>query len=181
MPDAIIFKLTLDSLCETLQQAGYRVEQVTDPVANVRRLRSSTGGLAFDVYPGNRLAGDDLAFADVSFVTVLQAPGELPLELVNAWNVNRRFARLQLSRMNQSFLVFCMDLSVGGGVTADHLRLQIETWDRLAQELIAYLRDELRKLGETGGASPQVASNGSQPPAPERDLRAGQEPAAAVR
>ncbi len=180
MPDAILVKLTFDSLCETLQQVGYRVEKVTDPVANIRHLRSSTGGLAFDIHPGNRLSGEDLSFADVSFAAVLRVQGELPLELVNRWNITRRFARLQLSQLGQPFLVFCMDVSVAGGVTPAHLRLQIETWDRLAQELVSYLRDELHKLGEARGATPQVASNGPQSPAPQRDGRAQPEPAATV-
>ena len=159
MSDTQIVKLTLDSLRDVLQQVGYRVEEVTDPVANVPYLRSATGGLAFDIRPGNRLA--DEGFVDVAFTAVLQVQGELPLGLVNRWNATRRFARLQLS---QPFLVFCLDVSVAGGVMPDHLRAQIEIWDRLVQELIAYLRDELRQLSATNDATPPVA-----PTAPERD------------
>jgi hypothetical protein len=154
MPDTVITTLTLDSLRETLQQAGYRVEQVTDPVANVPYLRSATGGLAFDIRPGNRIAGAD-AFVDAAFTAILQVQGELPLDLVNRWNATRRFARLQLSH---PFLVFCLDVSVAGGVTPSHLRAHIEIWDRLVQELIAYLRDELPKLAPANGANPAAAS-----------------------
>lgn len=159
MSDTQIVKLTLDSLRDVLQQVGYRVEEVTDPVANVPYLRSATGGLAFDIRPGNRLP--DEGFADVAFTAVLQVQGELPLDLVNRWNATRRFARLQLS---QPFLVFCLDVSVAGGVMPDHLRAQIEIWDRLVQELIAYLRDELRQLSAKNDAAPPVV-----PQAPERD------------
>jgi hypothetical protein len=156
-------KLTLDSLREILQQAGYRVETVTDPVANVPYLRSATAGLAFDIRPGNRFAGDEQEFADIAFVAVLQVQGELPLDVVNRWNATRRFARLQLS---QPFLVLCLDVSVAGGVASNHLRAQVEIWDRLVQEMIAYLREELRKLGTTSAAdatSPQVAPQARQP------------------
>jgi hypothetical protein len=155
MSDNAILKLTLDSLREILQQAGYRVETVTDPVVNVPYLRSATGGLAFDIRPGNRLEGGEQSFADIAFVAVLHVQGEMPLELVNRWNATRRFGRLQVS---QNFLVFCMDVSALGGVSPAYLRGQIETWDRLAQELIAYLRDELRKLSPTNGADPQAAN-----------------------
>lgn len=151
MPDAQIVQLTLNDLRDILQQTGYRVEEVTDPVANVPYLRSATGGLAFDVRPGNRLP--DGNFIDVAFTSVLQVQGELPLEIVNRWNATRRFARLQLS---QPFLVFCQDVSVAGGVMPNHLRAQIEIWDRLAQELIAYLREELRQLPPKGEASVPV-------------------------
>jgi hypothetical protein len=165
LPD-LIHTVTLDSLREILQQAGYRVETVTDPVAIIPYLRSATGGLAFDIRPGNRLAGEDRGFADVAFTAVLQVQGELPLDLVNRWNATRRFARLQLS---QTFLVFCMDVSVAGGVTPGHLRAHIEIWDRLVQELIAYLRDELQKLSVSPAASPRVAQDETQAPKPARD------------
>jgi putative sensory transduction regulator len=160
MSDAMMTKLTVDSLRESLQQAGYRVETVTDPVANIPYLRSATAGLAFDIRPGNRFPGEEQHFADLAFVAVLQVQGELPLDLVNRWNATRRFARLQLSH---PFLVFCLDVSVAGGVAPSHLRAQVEIWDRLVQELIAYLREELPKL---------AAANGATPPLPQQTMKA---------
>ena len=179
----LVHTLTLDSLREILQQTGYRVETVTDPVANIPYLRSATGGLGFDVRPGNRLAGQRLddknpGFADLAFVAVLQVQGELSLDLVNRWNVGRRFARLQYS---PPFLALSMDVSVAGGVGPGHLRAQIEIWDRLVQELIGYLRDELAKPGavtapgavaapgNAGAAMPAVAQEASQAAEPARD------------
>lgn len=161
MSDVNITKLTLDSLRESLQQIGYRVETVTDPVAATPYLRSATGGLAFDVRPGNRTSDTDESFVDVAFTAVLQIQGELPLDLVNRWNATRRFARLQLS---QQFLVFCLDVSVAGGVMPDYLRAQIEIWDRLVQDLIPYLREELRLLSAKNDAAPVA------PQTPDREL-----------
>ena len=166
MSDVQLVKLTLDNLRSALQQVGYRVEEVTDPVANLPYLRSATGGLAFDIRPGNRLADADGSFADVAFTAILQVQGELPLEMVNRWNTTRRFARLQLS---QQFLVLCLDVSVAGGVMPNHLRAQIEIWDRLVQELIGYLREELRQLSAKNGAAPQSVT----PQAPEHESAAG--------
>ncbi|MCA6116443.1 YbjN domain-containing protein [Bradyrhizobium sp. WSM 1738] len=158
MSGASITKLTLDGLRDSLQQVGYRVEAATDPVAGVSYLRSATGGLAFDIRPGNQLPDSDGSFVDAAFTAVLQVQGELPLDLVNRWNVTRRFGRLQLSH---PFLVFCLDVSVAGGVAPDYLRAQIEIWDRLVQELIAYLRDELRQLSARNGSVSPTASQGS--------------------
>jgi hypothetical protein len=160
MSDTPIVKLTVEALRSALQQVGYRVEEVTDPVTHLPYLRSATGGLAFDVRPGNRLSDLDDGFVDIAFTAILQVQGELPLEVVNRWNTMRRFARLQLS---QPFLVLCLDVSVAGGVMANHLRGQIEIWDRLVQELITYLREELRQLSAKNGASP--------PPGPEAQER----------
>ncbi|OAI30420.1 hypothetical protein A1351_09100 [Methylosinus sp. R-45379] len=166
MSDILVTSLTLDDLRDLLQQAGYRVETVTDPVANVAYLRSATSGLSFDIRPGNRLVGDEsVRFADMAFVSVLQVNGELPRDLVNDWNVARRFSRLQLSG---PFLALCMDISVVGGVTKSHLRAHVEIWDQLAQELIVYLRDRLRgpQANGTGrGVEVDVAAPASDDPA----------------
>jgi hypothetical protein len=159
----IVTILTLDSLRESFQSAGYRVETLTDPVANIQYLRSATAGLAFDIRPGNRFQSEEQGFADVALVAPLQVQGELPLELVNRWNATRRFGRLQLSH---PFLVFCLDVSVAGGVAPNNLRAQIEIWDRLVQDLIAYLREELSKLGSTKDATatpPQPAAGADEP------------------
>lgn len=160
MSDAIITHLTVDGLRDILQQAGYRVETVNDPVANAIYLRSATAGLAFDLRPGNRLAGGGDNFVDVAFTAVLQVQGELPLGLVNRWNATRRFARLQLSH---PFLVLSLDVSAAGGVMPAHLRGQIEIWDHLVQQLVAYLREELPKLGRAAAANAGAALNGQQP------------------
>ena len=150
MSDTTIATLTVDRLRETLQQAGYRVETMTDPVANRPYLHSATSGLAFDIRVGNRLADAEGSFLDVVFTAALQVQGELPLDIVNRWNVTRRFARLLLS---PPFLVICMDVTVAGGVTPAHLRAHVEIWDSLVQELVAYLREELSKLAPTNGAN----------------------------
>jgi putative sensory transduction regulator len=155
MSESIITRLTLDGLRETLQLAGYRVETLTDPVANTGYLRSATAGLAFDVRPGNRLNDADQGFVDFAVVAVLQVQGELPLDIVNRWNATRRFGRLQLS---VPFLVLTLDVSVAGGVARDHLRAQVEIWDFLVQQLIGYLREELAKTTAANGAAAAPAA-----------------------
>jgi hypothetical protein len=157
MSDTIVAKLSLDGLRDVVQQAGYRVETVTDPVANVAYLRSATSGLSFDIRPGNRLADGSDSFADAAFTAVLQVQGDLPLDLVNRWNATRRFARLQLS---PPFLVLSLDVSVAGGVAPGYLRGQIEIWDHLVQQLIAYLREELPKLAAARPGQANAALNG---------------------
>jgi Putative bacterial sensory transduction regulator len=163
MSDSIITKLTLDSLRENVQLAGYRVETMTDPVVNTTYLHSATSGFVFDIRPGNRLADADQSFLDIAFIAALQVQGELPLDIVNRWNVTRRFGRLQLS---QPFLILSLDVSVAGGVAQDHLRAQIEIWDHLLQQLISYLREELAKIAGMNGTAPrtvEAASTASEP------------------
>jgi hypothetical protein len=169
MSNHTIAKMSLGGLRDIFQQAGYRVETVTDPVANVDYLRSATGGLAFDIRPGNRLSAADDSFMDVAFTAVLQIQGELPLDLVNRWNATRRFARLQVS---QPFLVLCLDVSMAGGVTQDYLRGQIEIWDQLVQQLIGYLREELKQLSVSSDAAARPENQAPQSQEPSRDRTA---------
>jgi hypothetical protein len=154
MSDAIITKMSLDSLRENIQLAGYRVETMTDPVVNTTYLRSATSGIVFDIRPGNRLADSDQSFVDVAFIAALQVQGELPLDIVNRWNVTRRFGRLQLS---QPFLILSHDVSVAGGVAQNHLRAQIEIWDHLLQQLISFLREELPKIAGPNATESRTA------------------------
>ncbi|WP_316168682.1 MULTISPECIES: YbjN domain-containing protein [unclassified Bradyrhizobium] len=155
MSDATITQLSLDGLRDLFQLAGYRVETLTDPVVNVSYLRSATNGLAFDIRPGNRSAGDEQGFVDVALIAVLQVQGELPIEVVNRWNATRRFARLQLS---PPFLALSLDFSLAGGVTQTHVRAQIEIWDHLVQQLVGFLREELAHLARANAPAAQTGN-----------------------
>ncbi|UFZ03335.1 YbjN domain-containing protein [Bradyrhizobium ontarionense] len=145
MSDTIIDRLSLDRLREQFQHAGYRVEALTDPAANLSYLRSATNGIAFDIRPGNMLPGDEQVFVDVALIAVLHVQGEMPLDLVNRWNATRRFARLQFS---PPFLALSLDISVAGGVSPTHVRGQIEIWDQLVQQLVSFLREEIAALAK---------------------------------
>jgi hypothetical protein len=157
----LITDLDLEALREFLQNSGYRAEAIKD--GNVTFLRSATNGLPFDIRPGNSFAGPQNRFADIAFVALFAVRGTLPLDLVNGWNKSRRFGRLFLDQPvpGQEFLVFCLDVSVAGGVTPRQLRSQIELWDGLVQQLIPWLREELSKIApaiDTAAAS----TNGSK-------------------
>lgn len=153
--------LTPAMVREVLQTAGYRVEEVAasdgSPV-----LRSATAGLGFEVMFANPLpvqagAGTSSGWADATFQAAFQVQGELPLSLVNHWNVSRRFGRLNLL---QDLLLLDMDILALGGVTSANLRAQAEIWDRLVSQLIAYLREELPKLAPR--AEPAAQESGAE-------------------
>jgi hypothetical protein len=162
--------LTPAVLRDVLQQAGYRVEEIRTADGSPC-LRSATAGLGFEVRFANPVPGEDGAtplnaarFADASFQAAFQVHGELPLALVNHWNVSRRFARLNLL---QNLLLLDMDILAIGGVTAGHLRAQTEIWDRLVSQLIVYLREELPKLAPRAEPAPQESAEpADQEPAP---------------
>lgn len=152
--------LTPVLLREALQSAGYRVEEGKDRDGGPT-LRSATAGLGFEVRFANPLPTEAGAFADAAFQAAFQVQGELPLTLVNQWNVSRRFARLDLL---QNLLLLDMDVTALGGITVAHLQAQAEIWDRLVNQLIAYLKDELPRIAPRAEPTPEQTE-----PAPEPD------------
>jgi hypothetical protein len=159
MSDAAISSLTLESLRDVLQQCGLRAEILNDPATKQSLLRSATGGLAFDLRPGNRIPGRDQEFVDALFVAVLQVQGEMPMGLINRWNATRRFARLH---SEGQFMVLAMDVTVAGGVMPIYLRGQLEIWDRVVNELVVYLREELPKLSRGNGADTAAGARSAE-------------------
>lgn len=158
---ATIRALTPDRLCRIMRDRGCRIETVTDgPTGPI--LRSATSGFGFEVRFNNRLGDQGDRYADAVFLAALRVQGELPLKLVNEWNNTRRFARLHLL---EDYLILAMDVSVAGGVTTKHLRIQVEIWDRLVQDLIPYIRKALDQSRVIDGAEPATASpdEGPQP------------------
>jgi hypothetical protein len=167
---ALIAGMTLDSLRDLLQDAGYRVENVNE--GNVRFLRSASSRFAFDIRPGNSIVGAADHFADIAFVALLAVQGTLPLDLVNRWNCTRRFGRLFLDQSipGQDFLVLSLDVSFVGGVSQQQLRAQIEIWDSLLQQLVPWLRDELSKIAPKIDTAPRPTAEDRPQPAPVEAL-----------
>jgi hypothetical protein len=164
----LVLDLTLESLRDFVQEAGYRVETVKDGQTSF--LRSATNGLAFDIRLGNSFAGAADRHADIALVALFAVRGTLPLELINSWNRSRRFGRLFLDQPvpDQTFLVFCQDISVAGGVTARQLRAQIEIWDGLIQQLVPWLREELGKIAPAIDTSSTEAAPAEAKTAPAK-------------
>ncbi len=132
----LITSLSPDSLTQILQKSGYRAEVFSDGGETV--LRSGTGGMSFNV----RFADPAPDKADhhhgvTFFVAMKVEGGSLPLALLNRWNNEKRFGRLHLDR---GFLVLDMNVILLGGIAAAHLIAQIQVWDRMLQEFLAWLR-----------------------------------------
>ena len=147
---ALIQNITPEQLGELLQGAGYRVNRSEQ--SGVVQLLSASQGIGFAVRFGNP-SPIEASFLDFTFSCALRIEGELPEGLVQVWNTSRRFARL--SRQGD-FLVMEMDAIVAAGVSEEHLRGQLELWDRLLQEFVVYLREysQHARQQQTADAAP---------------------------
>lgn len=131
----LISHVSPQSLTEVLQAAGYRVNQTEQN--GIVQLLSASQGIGYAVRFGNP-AAEQGSYVDFTFSCALRVQGELPPGVAEQWNATRRFARLSLQG---EFLVMEMDVVLAAGVSDDHLRGNLELWDRLLQEFIVYLRD----------------------------------------
>jgi hypothetical protein len=136
MAKNLIRSFTAATMRDLIQAAGFRAEIASAAVSGPV-IRSASNGLAFEIRLLNPLQVDANSFADTTFTAGLQLQGALAPELVNRWNATKRFSRLYVS---QGYLILALDIILQGGVTPEHLRAQIEIWDRLLQELLTYLR-----------------------------------------
>jgi len=139
MAEAQIMAVTPEQLGEIMQSAGYRTEHRADN-NGTPLIASATGGISFNVRMGNRAPAPVEGFLDFTYLTVIKIEGQFPLERVNDWNRNKRFARLHKV---DDFIVLDMDIIVAGGVTQNHIRATMELWDRLLQEMMGWLRGDV--------------------------------------
>jgi hypothetical protein len=145
MAESQFMSITQEQLGELLQSSGYRTEHRVDQ-NGAPLIASATAGITFNLRLGNRAAAPLEGFLDFTYITVIKIEGEFPLRRINEWNQNKRFARLH--RVDD-FVILDMDTIVAGGVTERHVRATLELWDRLIQELMAWLRG----ADVTGGAA----------------------------
>lgn len=131
----LITQVTPEKLTEVLQAAGYRVNQ-TEQNGTIQLL-SASQGIGYAVRFGSQ-ASIPGAYIDFTYSCALRIQGMLPAGITELWNATRRFARLSVQ---SEFLVMDLDITVASGVSAQHLRGNLDLWDRLLQEFIVYLRD----------------------------------------
>lgn len=148
----LITHVSPQSLTDVLQAAGYRVNQSEQN--GIVQLLSASQGIGYAVRFGNP-AVEQGSYVDFTFSCALRVQGELPESVAEQWNATRRFARLSLQG---EFLVMEMDVVVAAGVSNEHLRGNLELWDRLLQEFIVYLRD----FSQTAGAQTAKAAVAEQ-------------------
>jgi hypothetical protein len=177
MSDATPAKLTLDSLRETLQQAGYRVKAVADPIANIPYLRSARVELAFDSRSGDRATGIhvlsrgcavSLQFGEQIVVgtsgttrltirSSLRVNGEGERGTgITCWQVRKSFYR----RVGSERLEFAIEADVILGSGIAHADVLADGGDvyRHLRLLITDARDTLRDLYVTDGSPNGAAS-----------------------
>ncbi|OLS62287.1 YbjN domain-containing protein [Pseudomonas putida] len=148
----LIEVVTADSMTTLLQDAGCRVNRIEQN--QVVQLQTASQGIGYSVRFGNH-AREQGEFLDFTYSCALRVQGEIPENLVNQWNISRRFARLS---SQGEFLVLEQDVVVADGVSPKNLLGSLVLWDRVLQEFVIYLRDFSRNLAAAQAAAEANAS-----------------------
>lgn len=138
MSDLLLNAASPALIVELLHAAGCRAEIV--PEGDGARVQSALQGIGFTVNFGNpqpSADGGEPRYADCAFRCVLAVNGDIPTDLADRWNRERRFARL--ARQGNA-LVLNLDLLLAGGVSRDWLRGQIELWDLVLRDYLRFLQ-----------------------------------------
>jgi hypothetical protein len=146
-----ISSMTPEAMRDLLQSVGFRAEIVPGATSG-SLIRSATNGVSFEVRLFNKLPGPVETYADLLFTAGLQIQGVLNAEIVNRWNMTKRFGRLYVV---PGMLVLTMDVLLQEATSNAHLRAQLGLWDRLMQELLIYLRTSVAEPGVQAADAPR--------------------------
>lgn len=141
----MIAKATFEDFEAALKARGFRAEIIDWPGGR-KAVRSASGGVGFNIVPGNAVDG---GFMDFTYFASFRVEG-LPVEEIAAnWNRARRFSR---AYTRDGFLNFEMDVVIGPGVAQGYLSVTLDLWDRLLNELLAALREQAAELQKAAQA-----------------------------
>jgi hypothetical protein len=136
MAKSLIKSFTTQAMRELIQTAGFRAELMAES-DTMPVIRSASNGMIFEIRLFNPLKEEKGSFTDVMFMAGMPLQGGVAPEFLNRWNSIKRFGRLYAA---QGHLVLALDIFLQGGVSPEHLRSQLDIWDKLLQELLTYIR-----------------------------------------
>jgi hypothetical protein len=136
-PLAALFK-TVDAtdparLAEILRDEGYRAKVERDDVGDPK-ISSSSQGVDWTIFfydcDGDRCKS-------IQFAIAFDTEDGVPLELVNRWNRDNRFAKAYLDDENDPFLEY--DVNLVGGVTRNNFADTLGLWEGLLGNFMRHI------------------------------------------
>ena len=128
--------ISVDDMAQLMQQWGYPVE-IESLGDGSQVIRSSSGGLNFDVNFFNCGDGKWPRCSDLQWQIAFNPNRPPPLDLINQWNVDWRFARAYLYQGQYVYMEF--DLRLTGGVSDGTIREYTESYEVLMQEFANHI------------------------------------------
>lgn len=141
-PEALLFSMSADQVAEAIKAAGCAVTTVN--VDGAVHLHSASQGIGFQVLWGNAVSEGE--YVDLTLNCPLRIEGGiLPDGVLADWHRTKRFVR---AAQHGYFVVLEMDILVAGGVTPNHLAMQMQVWSQMMGQFFLHLRSFTAQVGE---------------------------------
>lgn len=133
--NTLLASLNAEQMSDAIKAAGCAVTAVEHD--GVVRLHSASHGIGFQVLWGNETAPG--LYADLTLSCPLRVQGgQLPEGVLAEWHRSKRFARVA---RHGDFVVLEMDVLVAGGVSPQHLAIQLQLWSQMMGQFFLHLRN----------------------------------------
>lgn len=130
----LIATIDANSLAAALRGADLSAEVKTEGRSTV--VLGRAGSIPFQAMLGScNPAGEQCT--DIELYAGFTGGQRIPLERINGWNNRTRFARAFLVQNGDPALQ--MDISLQGGLSADSLKLHLETWGAALETYAAFI------------------------------------------
>ena len=121
-----------------MREKGYQAElQMAAEGADGPQIKSGAGGTQFTIFFRNCTAGANCT--TISFFTGFTDVDGVPLERINSWNAQNRFARAFIDSDQDPVIILDVDLD-HQGIARENFGEYLAIWSDLAPKYLNYLR-----------------------------------------
>jgi len=131
---SLVTTLDANGLAAALRGADLSAEVKTE--GRETSVLGRVGTIPFQALLGSCDAGGERC-SDIELYAGFTGGPRIPLERINGWNNRTRFARAFLLQSGDPALQ--MDISLQGGLSADSLKLHLETWGAALETYAAFI------------------------------------------
>lgn len=131
--EGLLFSMNADQVAEAIKASGCAVTVVN--ADGMVRLHSASQGIGFQVLWGNAVS--DGEYVDLTLNCPLRIEGgSLPDGLLADWHRTKRFVR---AAQHGDYVVLEMDILAAGGITPNHLAMQMQLWSQMMGQFFQHL------------------------------------------
>ncbi len=149
--DGLLFTMNADQVSDAIKASGCAVTVVnTDGKVH---LHSASQGIGFQVLWGNAVSEGE--YVDLTLNCPIRIEGGiLPDGLLADWHRTKRFVR---AAQHGDLVVLEMDILAAGGITPNHLAMQMQLWSQMMGQFFQHLRNfTVPVKGQTPQELPQA-------------------------
>lgn len=157
-PVATLTSVSVEGFASLLQDQGFKAEQVQGRY--VPLVFTGMAGRQVSVGFYDCTAG---ACAAIQYRLIFRKDDDLTLDLANAWNVRKRFAKAHVATDGRLILEWDYDLS--GGVSSAALRQSVQRFQQMVGLFDQFMRERAEAAAAARGQRPQAPARSAERPA----------------